>query len=370
VATAGLRKRGDVWHVDTTVNGRRLRRSCETSDRAQALAVLRALQAEYQQRGPLALRAPKVTVDELLDGLVRDYEVNGKRSVGKARKSAARLREFFGGWKAVGVTGGDVRAYVEKRQAARFANASINRELAALKRAFRLGVKGKQIPHDAVPDVPMLKEAPPRAGFFEAEQFQAVLRGLPPDVRPVALFGYETGWRVREIVGLQWRQVDLEGGTVRLDPGSTKNGEGRVAYCSPALLETLRAQRAATVELERKRGRIVPWVFHRRGQRILRFLGAWRAACRGAGVPGMLFHDLRRTAVRNMVRAGVPERVAMQVSGHRTRSVFERYNIVSDGDLREAARKMAAVTGAVAVSAAVGGMTAPLLTRAAGTPTL
>jgi integrase len=156
----------------------------------------------------------------------------------------------------------------------------------------------------------------------------------------VAQFACELAWRFREVVTLQWRQVNLVDGIVRLDPGSTKNGEGRVAYLSPELLAILRAQHAATRELEREKGIIIPWVFHRKGRRILRFLASWQTACKKAGIPGMLFHDLRRTAVRNMVRAGVPERVAMQISGHKTRSVFERYNIVSDGDLKEAANKI------------------------------
>ena len=201
-------------------------------------------------------------------------------------------------------------------------------------------VKAKVLSADHVPAIDLLKEAPPRAGFFEPDQFEAVLRYLRPEVVPIAKFANETGWRLREIITLEWRQVDLSAGSVRLDPGTTKNNEGRLAYLSPALLESLRAQHAATKQLEKEKGVIIPWVFHRRGRRILRFLASWQTACRKAGVPGMLFHDLRRTAVRNMVRAGVPERVAMMVSGHKTRSVFERYNIVSEGDLREAAKRV------------------------------
>ncbi len=337
-----VRQRGPAsWLLDYyTPNGRRCRETIRIGTRAEAERVLKQREGELARGRPLFAQADKITFDDLAKDFIRSYEINGQRSVGKAKKSVERLTEFFGGWRAVNITALTVRTYVEKRQRAGLSNGTINRELAAIKRAFRLAVKARVLSHDHVPDIPMLKEAPPRAGFFAPEQFQAVLRHLRPEVKPVALFAYETGWRLREIITMQWRQVDLQAGTARLDPGTTKNREGRLVYLSPGLLHVLKAQEAGARALEREKGIIIPWVFHRRGKRILRFLASWQTACKQAGVPGMFFHDLRRTAIRNMVRAGVPERVAMQISGHKTRSVFERYNIVSEGDLKEAARKL------------------------------
>ncbi len=342
-----VRPRGSSsWLLDYSSNGKRYRETIQFANRAEAERELKKREGDLAHGRPLFASADKVTFDDLAKDFIRDYEVNGHRSVGKAKKSVERLTEFFGGWRAVNITTQDVRTYVETRQRAAAANGSINRETAALRRAFRLAVKARVLSHDHVPDIPMLKEAAPRAGFFEADQFQAVLRHLRPETRPIALFGYETGWRLREIITLEWRQVDLGEGSVRLDPGTTKNRDGRIVYLSPALLEVLRTQATATRDLERTKGLIIPWVFHRRGKRILRFLASWQTACKQAGAPGRFFHDLRRTAVRNMVRAGVPERVVMQLSGHKTRAVFERYNIVSPSDLQEAARRIAAFHGA------------------------
>ena len=143
------------------------------------------------------------------------------------------------------------------------------------------------------------------------------------------------------------RQVDLHAGTVRSDPGITKNREGRAFPFSalPELRDLLEERRAATTILERQTGCIVPWVFHREGRPIKFYRRCWLTACREAGCSGRIPHDFRRAAVRNFVRAGVPERVAMMLTGHKTRSVFERYNVVSEADLGAGVAKLAASLG-------------------------
>jgi integrase len=216
------------------------------------------------------------------------------------------------------------------------ANATINRELAALKRMLNLGARQTPPKVDRVPYIPMLKENNTRKGFFEHGDFLAFRDALPAYLKGFVTFAYKTGWRVSEICGLTGGHVDLENSTVRLEAGETKNDEGRTVYLDDELREVFENQRAA-----RKSSRkLMPYVFPNEDGNgpIKDFRGAWSKACEEAGIGKKLFHDFRRTAVRNMVRSGVPEGVAMRVSGHRTRSVFERYNIVSDADLRLAAQ--------------------------------
>lgn len=225
------------------------------------------------------------------------------------------------------------RQFIQGRLEGGASNAEVNRELAIVKRAFSLGVKEGRL--TSKPHIPMLQENNIRSGFFEADAFAAVHRLLPEPVNAIAKFGFITGWRLREILGLQWRQVDFDGLTVTLDPGTTKNGEGRTFRMTENLRELLCSQ-----SLQRAGGTGAGWVFHRHGKQVRDFRVVWAAACKQAGCPERLFHDLRRTAVRNLVRAGVPEIVAMRLTGHRTRSVFERYNIVSETDLIDAARSL------------------------------
>ncbi len=179
----------------------------------------------------------------------------------------------------------------------------------------------------------MLKESNVRKGFFEHEQFLAVRSALPEEIRPIVTFAYRCGWRKGEILNLTWDKVDLKQGVVRLDPGETKNDEARMLYMDEELWKEMRV-------LHSKRRLGCPYVFQRNGVPIRDFRDSWDTACTRAKVDGRFLHDFRRTAVRNMVRAGVPEGVAMKITGHKTRSVFDRYNIVSDEDLKDAARKL------------------------------
>ena len=234
--------------------------------------------------------------------------------------------------------------YVQQRQDQGAPNSTINKEIALLRRAFNLAKRsGKLIVTPLFPS--KLAEHNIRKGFFEREEFLKHRQALPDEIKPVTTFAYWTGCRRGEILSLQWAQVDLTQGIVRLEPGDTKNDEGRNIPLIGELLEMLKMQRAIRDE----KWPSCPWVFFRAGKSIKTFGGAWENACFAAGLfevvgtekkPTRLFHDLRRTGVRNLVRAGVPERVAMAISGHKTRSVFDRYNIVSERDLHDAARRL------------------------------
>lgn len=226
-------------------------------------------------------------------------------------------------------------------------NAEINRELQTLKRIFNLAIEQDLIA--TRPKIKLLTESAARSGFFEREQYETVLKHLPPEVQPVIKFAYMTGWRIAsEVLPLEWRQVDFGAGEIRLDAGTTKNREGRVFPMTAELRRLLEEQQAERERMKKAR-QIYPFVFFRQvaqgrgGEKhpkpITSFNKAWKLACRAAGCPGKTPHDLRRTAVRNFVRNGIAERVAMQLTGHKTPSVFQRYNIVSGGDLREAAEK-------------------------------
>src|SRR5215831_14354048 len=182
-----------------------------------------------------------------------------------------------------------------------------------------------------------------RKGFAEAKQVDAICKRLKPDVADGVRFALVTGWRRAEVFSLAWSQVDWNGGFVRLEPGTTKNREGRSFPLTPALRVLLERRQELTRGCERGQARIIPLVFHRSGRRIESFRRSWKEACKKAGLPGLLFHDLRRSAVRNLERAGVPRSVAMKLTGHKTESIYRRYAIVAESDLREAGAKLSAM---------------------------
>ena len=182
----------------------------------------------------------------------------------------------------------------------------------------------------------MLKERNIRNGFFEHNEFLALRNELPDYLQGFISFGYYTGWRFSEISGLTWKQVDMQKNIVRLDPGTTKNDCGRLLSLDGELKEVIQRQ------LDKRKGLkvISHYVFPNRTgtSQISDIRFSWDKACNKAGLGKRLFHDFRRTAVRNMVRAGVQEKVVMTITGHKTRSVFDRYNIINETDIINAAK--------------------------------
>ena len=330
-------------------DGRAIVESSRSDDKTEAKKLLRQRETAIDYGLPLGSKVGRMRFSEAATDALNDYRVNRRRSIDELeRRIRLHLDPVFGGRRMAAISTPEIRAFTAARQAAGASNGEINRELTALKRMFSLAVQGGKLLHK--PYIPMLKENNVRTGFFERAAFEDVRARLPEPLQGFVTFPYITGWRIAsEVSTLQWRQVDMTErlspdqdipGTVRLDAGTTKNDEGRVFPFTSELRDVVLAQRAVTDRLERELGRICPWVFHRKGKPIKSFIKAWRIACRAAGQPGKIPHDFRRTAVRNLVRSGVPERVAMKLTGHKTRSVFERYNIVSDGDLGEAARRL------------------------------
>ncbi len=338
-------RRGSVWWIKYYRNGIPMRESSGSDKEGVAKSLLRKHLGDIERGVPVTPQLNRCPFSELATDVLNDYRVNQRRTIKDAERRLKALCAAFGDRKAANITVADVREYVVKRLADSLSNASVNNELKLLKKAFRMGVDAGKI--TVRPKITMLKENNARKGFFEREQFEALRSKIRANHRPLVTFLYVTGWRVSEVFGLQWRQVDFEAGTVRLEPGETKNDEARVFVMTAELRQALTAQRAYTDRVQKERGCIVPWVFHRDGTQVKGIRKAWATACKKAGLADRLRHDFRRTAVRNMVRSGIAERVAMTMTGHKTRSVFERYNIVSEGDLRDAARKLDVFTGTV-----------------------
>jgi integrase len=337
------RRETGIWWIQYYNRGQLNRESSGSRVRAEAASLLKKRIGDIAQGRFVGARAEKLKFDDLAVMLVDDYRVNSRKSLDRAERSIDHLRVFFGRYRAVEITPDRVSAYIRFRLESEVKPATIKLELAALGRMFTLAVLAGKV---AVrPRFPSIEVRNTRTGFFEDEDLKAVLDELPEHLKPVIQFTHLTGWRRSEVTDLQWRQVDFTAGTVRLEPGTTKNDEGRMFPFSalPALEALLREQRERTTALERRRGVIIPFVFHCWGKQIRNFHEAWRAACDRAKVEGRFVHDLRRTAVRNLERASVPRSWAMKLTGHKTESVYRRYAIVSEADLFEGVEKLAAL---------------------------
>ena len=275
------------------------------------------------------------TLGDLIDAYLQDYQVRQFRSQSTARGRTAHLAAFFGrNALAAALTTYQIRQYQLARRAAGAATGTINRETSALHRMGTLAVHWGWL--DTVPGFPdRLREHPPRQGFFEHPEYLAVRAHLPAPWQDILDLAYYSGWRKQEILGLTWDEIDAAGGVIRLSPARSKTLVGRILPISHPIAEALNRRRA-------RRDPDSPLVFHRDGIPVRRWRTAWRTACQAAGVPTRFLHDCRRTAARNLIRANVPERVAMLLTGHKSRAIFDRYNIIHEQELLDAGDQLVA----------------------------
>jgi integrase len=254
---------------------------------------------ELEIDGRVEPEKSKVTFDDAAAAVVTDYKINRRRSLADVkRRITLHLTPFFEGRRLSVIDKREVQQYIADRLDAGATNASINRELTILKRAFTLA----EIPR---PAFRMLRDYNTRQGFFEADQLAAVLAHLLEALRPVIRFAAITGWRVRsEVLPLEWRHVDLRAGEVRLDLGTTKNQEGRTFPLTDAL-RTLLTERKTLADAPKASGVICPWVFHRHGKPIRDFqrLGSGLQGRRLSGSAGPRLAPDRRPESRAGRRA-------------------------------------------------------------------
>jgi len=342
-----------VWWIQYfDARGRRRREKAGTKSAAISLYSKRKTEALGGKKLPENLRSV-VKVSDLAPAILRDYEINGKKSLDSvARRLRKHLLPFFGAMSASELGTDDFNRYIDQRKKADAENATINREMAALKRIFRLARHGNPPKLRELPVFPArLKENPPRQGFVEDRQYVVLLKHAEePWLKALIATAYAFAFRKSELIlQLKVSQLDFEQGTIRLYPGTTKNDQGRTVKMTDEVCKLLEACIAGKKPDD--------YVFARDARPVKDFRHAWWTACQKAGLgrfikekdrkgrirekwQGLVPHDLRRSAARNMRRYGVDEGVIMQIGGWKTRSVFERYNIVSEADITEASRKI------------------------------
>jgi integrase len=317
--------RGRVYHIAYCRNGYEFSETANTQDERVARKFLVKRLAEIGKPDFVGPSEKRLTLADLEAEIEADYQRHGKRSIETAKYCLKPVKEFFKYDKLIEVTRPRIQEYQTERLKAGMARATVNREIRYLLRGFKLLVDGGRF--SAIPRVGMLQGENVREGFLNKPEFEAVAEMLKPDVRDLVRFLYNSAWRSGEALKLEWSKVDLNDWIVRLTRKNEKTKHPRTLPLLGELREVIERR------LEERRPDC-PYVFHRDGRPIKSFRRAFKSACREAGLTGLLPHDMRRSAIRNMRKAGIGESDGMKISGHRTNSVYKRYDIVDEQDQR------------------------------------
>jgi integrase len=317
------------WVIQYYKDGKREREATGLTSKKAAQAILNDRLNAIAKGEYVAPRKP-ARVEELYAYLRDHMKVNNSpRGLADVEgRWRNHLEPAFGSSLAVNVTPETLTRYAALRQEAGAANATINREFAVLRRMFTLAKRSGRVRD--VPYFPMLKENNVRKGFVEGAAFDKLAsEAQEPWLRVFLELAYTYGWRRGEILGLRVRQLNFTTRTIRLDAGTTKNGEGREVTMTSRVFELLRAvteglgAEDSVLMRTKKNGKLSP---------VREFRHAWENMCARAGLTGLLVHDMRRSAAKALRAAGVPESVIMATGGWRTPSMLRRYAIVSSAD--------------------------------------
>jgi integrase len=345
--TRGLFKyrNSKYWWISYSLNGEYRCESTKTTDVTKARETLKQKRREIEAAKAGLVQLPgaesrRVTVRQLTEALIADYTLRDRHSIKGVQSHLKQVTGELGDMRVADLRAKHLTDYQGSRKRQGAAGGTINREVGLLRRAIRGFLEEHRLP---VPRVQPLPENV-REGFFSRADIEALVKHVTSDVADFIWFGFYTGWRKGEIASLKWDDVDTEAKTIRLSWRNSKNKVARTMALEGALAAILKRQSIARAERVLK-GHDSPYVFVRgdgtkaHGRPIDDISVVWRRACKAAGLDGRLFHDLRRSAARNMDRAGVSRHVAMQITGHKTESMYRRYNIVDDADLRTAMRR-------------------------------
>jgi integrase len=328
-------KRGEIYWIAYCHRGKEVRESARSTQEADAKKLLKKRIGEIQLRGrPVGQKEERLTWNALAALLTEYHVVKGSKS--RAYQThLKRLGTFFDGIRAIDIDADRVRKYAAGRKRDKAAIATINAELRVLKLALNVAHRDGLL--SAVPHIERLPGEHVRQGFTDVADFNRLVEHLPEHAKDPARFLYMTSWRGNEMRTLEWRHVELEqqdgalvAGTITLAAENSKTGQGRVVRLKGALLDIIARAHA-------KRRFDCLLVFQHEGRPVGHFRTAWLKAAEAVGLGGLRPHDLRRSGIRNMIRAGISRDVAKSLSGHRTDATFSRYNITSEGDLDAAA---------------------------------
>jgi integrase len=331
--TGSVWQRGRIWWFAYTKNGVRVPESSGSEDQEEAKRQLAVRLGEIASGRDIA--PDKATIADLCQLVLTDYRMRKLRDLPTVKwRYEAHIQPAIGSLRASRFTPRQARLYVDVRRQESASDATINRELAIVRRAFSLALREDPPLVRRAPYIPKLEEDNVRQGFIEQGQYLALRSALPEHLKTVLVVGYHCGNRLGELRKLRWPQVDMVAGEIRIERKQAKGKKGRVLPIYGDMQEWLEWQRE-------RRALGCDLVFHWNGKPLGSHLKGWDKACTKAELDGLHFHDLRRSAVRNMERAGIPRHVAMSISGHRTEAVYRRYDIVVESDLKAAGEKLA-----------------------------